>query len=57
MVYLVQLQVKAMVSLFNIIVGQYPDSLSTIVVSEGSGSVFRKLGELASANIFRVYYS
>ena len=31
-----------MSSLFSI-VGQYPDSLSTIGVSKGSGSVFRKV--------------
>ena len=46
-----------MVSLFSIVVGQYPDSLNTIVVSPGRCNVCSQVVGQGSANIFRVVLS
>ena len=43
-----------MVSLFSVVTGQYPDSLSTMIVNRCSGSVFREVVGQGSGNIFTV---
>ena len=45
-----------MVSLFGIIVGNYPDNLNTIVVSQDSGSVSMEVVRKGSGNIFKGVY-
>ena len=46
-----------MVSLFSAVVGQYPNNFRTMVVRQGSGSVFKEVVRKDSGNIFIVVSS